>query len=177
MTNYTSILRLRDMLDADKIPYEWSESKWAMSVFYPNRPVLHDTDGCQAVQGRLMFGSDDDLIELRGSLLTTAERKVDKWAAVVDAGEAYRRIAEHYGRRVLPKDDAQPTAQKRAGRPVICMDSDGNIIRQFSGITEAAKAVGALKANLKAVCDGRKKSCRGYRWAFADRAAGVGVEG
>ena len=177
MTNYTSILRLREMLESDKIPYEWSESKWARSVFYPNRAVSHGTDGCQAVQGRLMFGSDDDLIELRGSLLTTAERKVDKWAAVVDADEAYRRIAEHYGRRVLPTDDAQPMAQNCAGRPVLCLDKEGNIIRQFSGVTEAAKAVGALEANLRAACDGRQKTCRGYRWAFADRAAGVEVEG
>jgi len=54
-------------------------------------------------------------------------------------------------------------------RSVVCLSMDDNFIKEYSSITKAAKAVGAFKSNIWAVCDGRKRSCKGYKWVFADR--------
>ena len=53
--------------------------------------------------------------------------------------------------------------------PVVCIDMDGNFVKRYQSLTEAAADVGAHKTNVWAVCKGRKQSCRGFRWVFADR--------
>lgn len=64
------------------------------------------------------------------------------------------------------------TAETRAklreyGRkPVLQMTRDGEPLRVFPSLTEAAEAVNAKKTNIYAVCTGKKPSCRNYRWAY-----------
>jgi hypothetical protein len=47
-------------------------------------------------------------------------------------------------------------------------DIDGNFIREFKSLTEAANHVGAYKGNLSNVCLGRKKSIKGFIWRFSE---------
>jgi group I intron endonuclease len=47
----------------------------------------------------------------------------------------------------------------------ICQSSN-KILKEFYSIEEAAKAVGAYRSNIWAVCNGKKKSCKGFFWSF-----------
>ena len=51
-------------------------------------------------------------------------------------------------------------------KPVLQMTRDGQPIRVFPSLTEAAEAVNAKKTNIYAVCAGRKPTCRNYRWSY-----------
>jgi group I intron endonuclease len=43
---------------------------------------------------------------------------------------------------------------------------DGEYIREYSSVTEAAKAVGGKASNLCVVCSGKMKSSHGYIWSY-----------
>jgi hypothetical protein len=45
---------------------------------------------------------------------------------------------------------------------------DGSVIREFSTMTEAANSVGAHKANISAVCHGKKPTCKGFSWKIKE---------
>ena len=66
-------------------------------------------------------------------------------------------------------EETRQKLREHNGVPVAQMDMDGNFIRTFDSMAEAAKAVGAFKSNIWAVCQGRKRSCRGFRWMTLDR--------
>lgn len=52
------------------------------------------------------------------------------------------------------------------GRKIYCYDKQGNFIKEYNTIKEAARTLGALPDNLRASCDGRKKSCCGFQWSY-----------
>ena len=53
---------------------------------------------------------------------------------------------------------------KRVG--VIQYDKNNTILFEYSSISEAAKAVHTSPSNIKYVCEGRLKTCKGYYWTF-----------
>lgn len=53
------------------------------------------------------------------------------------------------------------------GKPVKSISRDGGI-RVYASAYEAATAVGGFQTNITAAILGRRKSCCGYRWAYAD---------
>jgi group I intron endonuclease len=45
-------------------------------------------------------------------------------------------------------------------------DTEGNFLREFQSITEAAKFVGTSPSNIKYTCEGRFVHCKGYKWSY-----------
>ena len=52
------------------------------------------------------------------------------------------------------------------GKKVLQKTMTGEPIRVFDSLSEAAKAVGGFKSNIYAVCNGRKHSCKNYKWEY-----------
>lgn len=50
--------------------------------------------------------------------------------------------------------------------PVKQMDTDGNTLREFYSITNAAKFIGLSTTSIKLCCDGKLKTAGGYKWEF-----------
>ena len=59
------------------------------------------------------------------------------------------------------------------GAPVHQYDLTGKYIQSFKNLKQAAKFVNGFTDNVRAICDGRKKSYKGYQWAF-DKADNIG---
>lgn len=51
-------------------------------------------------------------------------------------------------------------------RPVDKYTLDGQFIRSFDTMAEAARDVGGTKSNIAAVCQGNKRMCKGFRYAY-----------
>lgn len=51
-------------------------------------------------------------------------------------------------------------------RPIIQMDSDGNIVHKWPSIIEAAKSLGLQPSLIGHCCRGNRKSTGGFRWAY-----------
>jgi hypothetical protein len=51
-------------------------------------------------------------------------------------------------------------------RRVQMLDLDGNVIREFYSLHEAAREVGAEPTNIAKVCRGKRKTHMGYRWRY-----------
>ncbi len=52
------------------------------------------------------------------------------------------------------------------GQKVYCYDKNGNLVTEFNSIKEAARKLNALADNIRACCNGRKKSCSGFQWSY-----------
>ena len=52
---------------------------------------------------------------------------------------------------------------------VIQLSLDNNPLRIFDSITDAANSVGVHKNNIWAVCNGKKKTCKRYKWMYLDK--------
>lgn len=64
-------------------------------------------------------------------------------------------------------------AGKKYWRKVVCLDSEGNFIREFESITIAAKAVGVDQSAISNVLSGRNKTSKGFIWRYADEVLSV----
>jgi hypothetical protein len=56
-------------------------------------------------------------------------------------------------------------------RPIDQLTRDGEFVRQFPSICEAARAVGAPDPNIVRAASGRRITAGGYRWRYAEEAA------
>lgn len=45
-------------------------------------------------------------------------------------------------------------------------DLNGNFIQQYKNVPEAAKAVGVVNSSIRNVCNGTKKTCKGFKWKY-----------
>lgn len=94
-----------------------------------------------------------------------------------------RTVAEDVKRRVSESvkklwQDPEYRARNLAGcktRPVGAYDRDGNLVFQFSSLTEADDATGVDFRNIQAVCKGRRKIAGGYVWKYIDEQANTEV--
>lgn len=55
---------------------------------------------------------------------------------------------------------------KRRGRAVYQIDLEGNIIRKWSKIKDAADALGISKSSIPGACQGKHKHIGGFRWMY-----------
>jgi group I intron endonuclease len=62
--------------------------------------------------------------------------------------------------------------------PVIQLDKQGNFIKEFSSITEAAKEVGIGKSSIAHVCKGDKyrHTAKGYKWEYKTIKANIEIK-
>ena len=78
----------------------------------------------------------------------------------------YAKIAQRYGhmekiRQVFPTRNQPKSVQQ--------IDiNNGKIINTFNSIREAARHIGATNSNIKAVINGKNKTCKGYYWKLID---------
>lgn len=48
-------------------------------------------------------------------------------------------------------------------------DKGGNVLLTFGGVSEAARAMGINASHISACARGKRRSCGGYRWEYAER--------
>lgn len=53
------------------------------------------------------------------------------------------------------------------GKIVYCYNKQGDFIKMYASIREAARELGALSDNIRKCCDGKKKSCSGFQWSYS----------
>lgn len=49
---------------------------------------------------------------------------------------------------------------------VFQLDIDGNFLREFDSLSDAAKFVNTNPSNIKYTCEGKFKHCKGYKWSY-----------
>ena len=59
--------------------------------------------------------------------------------------------------KYLTGKDGKTTSQK---------DKNGNIIKEWQSITEAAHSLGASHQGIQACCSGKQKTCKGFVWNY-----------
>lgn len=55
---------------------------------------------------------------------------------------------------------------KNRFKPVASYNKNGNLVKQYESVTEAADDVGAQKTNIVKACRGQIKSCAGLVWRY-----------
>lgn len=55
---------------------------------------------------------------------------------------------------------------KSVSKPIIMMDLEGNILKEFSSLKEAGEFLGKYSSNIGEACRGIKKTAYGYKWKF-----------
>ena len=55
---------------------------------------------------------------------------------------------------------------KKKSKKVYQYDLDGNFIKEYDSVTEAAKRTGGYKSNISACCLGKVKSACGFTWKY-----------
>ena len=60
--------------------------------------------------------------------------------------------------------------EKVIKKPVKQLSLDGNIIKTFSMINEAARETGVNSTQISRVCKGKNKTAGGYRWEYMEES-------
>ncbi len=94
---WTEIYKLKDMLEREGIPFDWSKGDRIVQIEYPNGKRGRNGRVLSAIQGQGTFGGNQDLIEING-LLTEEEKKRNSVVGFLTAEEVYSRIDKHYSR-------------------------------------------------------------------------------
>ena len=61
----------------------------------------------------------------------------------------------------------QRTGEKNA-KPVVQMDTEGNVIADYPSVIEAQRATGINRYLIRQCCNGKQESAGGYRWKFKE---------
>lgn len=61
---------------------------------------------------------------------------------------------------------SKPVMIKKYGKEIIQYDLNGNFIKEWKGIKEAARTLNIKPPNLSATLNGRQKTCGGFIWKF-----------
>ena len=72
----------------------------------------------------------------------------------------------------LPEESIKNMVEKLS-KAVLQLDLEGNIIREFSSTIEADKYInnGKRQNHIADVCNGKRKTAYGYKWAYKERRA------
>ena len=60
---------------------------------------------------------------------------------------------------------------KKVSTPVLQLDRQGNVIKRWESIKEAAKAVGCFTPNIVRCCQIKRYKAKGYMWRYAESEA------
>lgn len=63
-------------------------------------------------------------------------------------------------------EETREKLRKFNQKKVIQLTMEGSPIQVFDSLTDAANAVGAFKSNIYAVCSGKKKSSKNFKWKY-----------
>ena len=88
---YNEILKLKNMLEKAKIPFEFSELFGGYHITYP----INKFRICSVIEHDVSYGSEQDLLEIKG-LLTKNEKKYDAVIGYLSAEEVFKRIQKNW---------------------------------------------------------------------------------
>ena len=91
MNKYKEILRLKNMLEKAKIPFEFSELFGGYHITYP----INKFRICSVIEHDYSYGNEQDLLEIKG-LLTQKEKKYDAVLGYRSAEEVFNRIKKNW---------------------------------------------------------------------------------
>lgn len=119
---------------------------------------------------------EKEFIKLYGRI----DLKTGTLANLTDGGEGtlgrkYAPTKEH--RKNLSKsaigkkmsNEARIKMSRKKKVPILQYDLDGNFIREWDGISDAAKALGGYSANIMRCCQKEFKYAYGYVWRYKDK--------
>lgn len=92
------------------------------------------------------------------------------------SGGAHNVPCEDVGRHISQvkaghevSEETREKLRQYGKRPVVQLGLDGSYIATFDSLTSAAKSMNCHKNNIWAVCNGKKPTCRGFKWDYLDR--------
>lgn len=88
---YNDILLLKDLLETNGIPFDFSPLFDGFQICYP----VSDSRICSVIEHKNSYGSSSDLLEMRG-LLTLDEEESDDVVGYLTSLEVYDRIKNHW---------------------------------------------------------------------------------
>lgn len=100
---FTEIFKLKEMLDKEKIPYEFEDEsfKTETKVYtayhlccYDGKENPKDNRYISVIQSFGSYGREKDLLEIMG-LLTTKEQQTDSVLGYLTAENVFKRIKKH----------------------------------------------------------------------------------
>lgn len=84
-----------------------------------------------------------------------------EWASKCGRFDHLKEIHSRYGKMNIEK------ARKCVERKVCLIDENGIVIKKFNTLTDACNAYGLDSGGLCRCCQGKQKTCGGYRWRYA----------
>lgn len=97
---YNEILKLKNMLEKAKIPFEFSEIFGGYHITYP----INKFRICSVIEHDRSYGSEQDLLEIKG-LLTKNEKKYDVVIGYLSAEDVFKRIQKNWKKLRRCRDD------------------------------------------------------------------------
>ena len=94
---YNEILRLKEMLEKESIPFDFAEMNGGYQICYPKKG---ENRICSIIEYDGSYGRTEDLLEIMG-LLTDKELENDSVVGYLTAEEVFGRIKNHYESEVL----------------------------------------------------------------------------
>lgn len=93
MNKYTEIIKLKEMLQREAIPFDFYELFDGYTIKYPNSEYCK----CSVIEHEGSYGRDNDLLEIQG-LMTDEEkeREDDDVLGYLTAQNVFERIKKHY---------------------------------------------------------------------------------
>lgn len=130
-----------------------------------------DTDNCDADNLKAIPQSVNTLLTVKG--LRSIEKTLTETG--IAWSELYQMLQKDgYFERERERELEQKKVKRYENlnadmkRAVIMCDLQGNIIKSFSGVSEAGRVMGVNASHISACARGKRRSCGGYKWAYAD---------
>lgn len=89
-----------------------------------------------------------------------------------DGGDGFDWI----GRRHSEKSKLKNKINSPSRKSVAQLDLDGNLIKEYHSIREAANSVGGDKTHISRVCNGKSKTSYGFKWKFIEKINKFNIE-
>lgn len=84
------------------------------------------------------------------------------WAVKCGRFEHLKEQRSKRGKAIIEK------AREYVKRKICLIDENGNVIKRYNTITDACKEYGLDHGGVTKCCQGKYKTCGGYRWRYAD---------
>ena len=68
----------------------------------------------------------------------------------------------------LIKNNFKPDQGKRRTCKVTQLNMNGDILKEFDSVAEAARVTGCNKSHISQVCKGKEPHCKGYKWKYTE---------
>ncbi len=89
---YKEIKKLKQMLEVEKIPFEWGEQMGGYNLAYYGKD---NYKVCSVLEHNGSYGHKQDRLEIMG-LLTEQEQRIDSVKGWLTADDVFQRIKKHW---------------------------------------------------------------------------------